>query len=686
MIHRMRYTSLCDAIYSSSYAYSSTGVRKYIVLRVYHGQTRTPFNNPESRLTICQLPIPLCFIGPVSFPSSHCLVLYPLLQVPCDTSRLIRTPSDFGPGKSPPDDTTRVQERLVLKNETSHPSASNDCYKVMVNESSSLVQLQRQRQDVTPLRQRTPIWLAFAFAGVVGTFFLIVLPRSNVLPALLSRDQISKVSLDVEGMAARKKMTDHDLAVPPTPSKRCQWVIDSFVEKDGPDPDGKILGERYKAQSLDYNIFYRATAHIFWKDFSNEWGNLSRLLLDQEVELKGDVPLTPKSTWTWVTGDQHLSNFGAWRNRNGDVVFGINDFDEAAIYDFHIDVLRIAVSICNHASTNGFRKSDTSDVLQAFTKSYVKTVRSYIGNEDALLFELTPQTAKGKLQEFLTDVQQSNSESKQLKKFTLVNQTTELHYFIKGSIGKAHVDTRLAALPPELDSAIRAAFVGTRYGATMMKLGWNVRQWDDEYFSVLDVAGRVGSGIGSFGVDRFYVLLKGKDSLLGKGNDGTAVILDVKFEPLSAIYRVLDAQDLAWYGTMFENAASQVAMGQRQLTSYVDPFTGWIMLEDDKGVPQPFSVRQRSPWKETFVVESLVKVDDFIEFSAQIATATATSHVRGTASKTPSEFKQVIDSIMSEKESRQEWGEIVERIARAYHKQVLLDYSCFKEYVDSKYG
>jgi len=48
------------------------------------------------------------------------------------------------------------------------------------------------------------------------------------------------------------------------------------------------------------------------------------------------------STWTWITGDQHLSNFGAWRNRAGEVVFSDNDFDEAAIYDFHIDVLRIA--------------------------------------------------------------------------------------------------------------------------------------------------------------------------------------------------------------------------------------------------------------------------------------------------------------------------------------------------------
>ena len=283
-------------------------------------------------------------------------------------------------------------------------------------------------------------------------------------------------------------------------------------------------------------------------------------------------------------------------------------------------------------------------------------------------------------------MEKSNSADKQLKKFTALNQTTGLHYFIKGGIGEPHEETRLAALPPKLDAAIRSNFVGTRYGATMMKLGWNVRQWDDDYFSVLDVAGRMGSGIGSFGVARFYVLLKGEDRLLGVGNDGKAVILDVKFEPLSAVHRILSYEDLAWYGAIFSNAASQVAMGQRRLTSYVDPFTGWILLEDDNGVPQPFSVRQRSPWKESYDLDTLVHHKDFMEFSAQIAKATATAHVRGTVAKAPAEFKEVVDAIMSEKEAREEWGEILERIARAYHKQVLLDYGCFKEYVDAKYG
>ena len=36
-------------------------------------------------------------------------------------------------------------------------------------------------------------------------------------------------------------------------------------------------------------------------------------------------------------------------DEHGDVVFGMNDFDEAVIYDFHLDVWRLAVSVYTHA-------------------------------------------------------------------------------------------------------------------------------------------------------------------------------------------------------------------------------------------------------------------------------------------------------------------------------------------------
>ncbi len=44
-------------------------------------------------------------------------------------------------------------------------------------------------------------------------------------------------------------------------------------------------------------------------------------------------------------GDLHLENFGTWRDADGRLVWGVNDFDEAAIMPYPLDLVRLAVSI-----------------------------------------------------------------------------------------------------------------------------------------------------------------------------------------------------------------------------------------------------------------------------------------------------------------------------------------------------
>ena len=144
-----------------------------------------------------------------------------------------------------------------------------------------------------------------------------------------------------------------------------------------------------------------------------------------------------------------------------------------------------------------------------------------------------------------------------MKKFTQVDPATGYRSFQKGpSLEEPDEDTRLATLPPERESQIRSAITSTKYGATLMKLGWAVRPWDDDFFTVLDVAARMGSGVGSFGVDRYYVLLKGTDELLEKSTLGhTAVVLDVKYEPPGAVTSILTLDEQAWYDILFPNDA-----------------------------------------------------------------------------------------------------------------------------------
>jgi hypothetical protein len=43
-------------------------------------------------------------------------------------------------------------------------------------------------------------------------------------------------------------------------------------------------------------------------------------------------------------GDLHVENFGTWRDTDGRLVWGVNDFDEACLYPYTMDLVRLATS------------------------------------------------------------------------------------------------------------------------------------------------------------------------------------------------------------------------------------------------------------------------------------------------------------------------------------------------------
>src|SRR5262249_56299928 len=46
-----------------------------------------------------------------------------------------------------------------------------------------------------------------------------------------------------------------------------------------------------------------------------------------------------------AVGDIHLENYGTWRDRDGRLVWGVNDFDEAAEMPYVLDIVRLVTSI-----------------------------------------------------------------------------------------------------------------------------------------------------------------------------------------------------------------------------------------------------------------------------------------------------------------------------------------------------
>src|ERR1700690_1677587 len=55
-------------------------------------------------------------------------------------------------------------------------------------------------------------------------------------------------------------------------------------------------------------------------------------------------PDLAKAPQVLAVGDLHVENFGTWRDSEGRLVWGINDFDEAAVLPYTNDLVRLAAS------------------------------------------------------------------------------------------------------------------------------------------------------------------------------------------------------------------------------------------------------------------------------------------------------------------------------------------------------
>jgi len=58
-------------------------------------------------------------------------------------------------------------------------------------------------------------------------------------------------------------------------------------------------------------------------------------------EVCPDLSMAPR---VLAVGDLHVENFGTWRDIEGRLVWGVNDFDEAAMLPYTIDLVRLATS------------------------------------------------------------------------------------------------------------------------------------------------------------------------------------------------------------------------------------------------------------------------------------------------------------------------------------------------------
>ncbi len=405
---------------------------------------------------------------------------------------------------------------------------------------------------------------------------------------------------------------------------------------------------KYDKMKLSPYIFYRGTNQLFWADFAGDW------LLHR---FGGRA-----SCRTWLQGDAHVYNMGAFLNHHDEVIFGLDDFDDALVADYQYDVWRFAVSMVLDAKENNhLSDAQITSGLHAFAENYLTHLVVYSPDDHEKETHYTAENTYGSLSKFLKKHSEKQNRHKMLTKWTNAGTSETFRY----------ESEKLEPLTFEEKALFIEAIQQYRH-----TISGEISETDDTHFEVKDIAKRLWAGTGSLGEPRYYVLLNGDES-----THFDNVILDIKCQNAPTAFAFLSQEEIDEYNQNFENHAQRHAEAFKALAEHPDNYLGWLKLGNDW-----FSVRERSPLKGDFPTEKLNTEKKYVKLAEQWGAILATEHKRAgrhlNAENDPFLLENAVRKLTDGR--HEEFWKLTEQIAFRYADQVRQDWIYFCDALDAK--
>ncbi len=160
----------------------------------------------------------------------------------------------------------------------------------------------------------------------------------------------------------------------------------------------------------------------------------------------------------FAVGDLHLENFGTWRDAEGRLVWGVNDFDEAHPIAFTNDLVRLAVSALLAARTSAQFRVTPAEICAQLADGYRTVIEK--GGEPFVLMENHPKLRKMALQ----DLRQPAAFWPHLEAKTIPIMRGDIPDSVRAAIGKilpkgAKPEYRVLKTPKGLGSLGRRRYL-----------------------------------------------------------------------------------------------------------------------------------------------------------------------------------------------------------------------------------
>lgn len=393
------------------------------------------------------------------------------------------------------------------------------------------------------------------------------------------------------------------------------------------------ISTKMQKMSASPFAFYRGTAHIFYQDMKS---------------LPASSYQTGATGFTWLEGDMHLQNLGALRDGKGNFSFDINDFDEGYWGQYHWDVRRMALSIWLAAQENGLSKTDREKLVTAFLDSYINNLEDFKGNNSESSFRLTEANTNG----YVKDLIQS---AKNKKRSDLLNKFTT----VIGSVRKLKTTNDLVNVSSAQYSAIQAGM-----SAYINSISSSKRQ-PSNFYRLKDVKLKLGSGNGSLGRYRYYLLIEGASDA-----NTDDVILEMKQQLSSAVSIAAPGRMPSSYYN--NHQGNRVAKTHKALLNNADPLVGYTTVNG-----LYFTLREKSPFDEDFDYTQLTSFDRFKDSVNYAGAVVAKNHALADkdydSNLVYSQDKEILGAITSRSGFKQE----ILNFATDYAQQVEMDYNSF---------
>ncbi|GAA3215492.1 DUF2252 domain-containing protein [Microbacterium terregens] len=318
-------------------------------------------------------------------------------------------------------------------------------------------------------------------------------------------------------------------------------------------------------------------------------------------------------------GDAHISNFGFYASPERQLVFDLNDFDEAAVAPWEWDVKRLLTSVVVGGREAGYDESDIRRIAARAFAQYVSLLRRLVELSPAerYFMHLNIESARRQLStEGRRVLKAALSAAERRTSARAIHRTTErdpdgkLRFVANPpTMVRFRLDDAVPVDPSEHPASIHALFA--QYRDTVgIDIDTVLAQYEPT-----DLARRV-VGVGSVGTRCYLQLLQGADE--------DALLLQVKEagESVLAQYGGIAQPSRITAGVATHGQGFRVVGMQRVLQAVTDPFVGHLRANG-----RDFYVRQFHDMKGSVELDAL-SVGAFSDYVASCAGLLGRAHAQ----------------------------------------------------------